>query len=259
MKGFRIFSFIRAWQMAAMVLCLGAVAARGEDWFAKGLADYDAARFVQAADDFRSASESARTAAAFYNLGDAEWQSAGVSNSDGRVSAAILAWERAQWLAPYNRNATANLRYARRARQLETPDLAWYEICSTWLPVNAWAWLACASFWLAIAMVMLPGIFGWRRTSLKQTVAAASFAIFLLTIPALIGIRSRASLGIVMPDQAPLRLTPTAEAQVVTRLPAGASARLERTKGKYVYVRAGISVGWLEREQFALIARETIQ
>jgi len=102
---------------------------------------------------------------------------------------------------------------------------------------------------------MLPGIFGWRRTSWKQGIAAASFAVFLLTVPALIGVHTRTHLGIVLPNDTPLRLTPTAEAQALVRLPTGTTARLEKRRGKYVFIRSGSTVGWLEQEQFALIAR----
>ena len=47
--------------------------------------------------------------------GDAEWQC-------GRAGPAILAWEQAQWLEPFNRNAASNLRLARHARQLDAPE-----------------------------------------------------------------------------------------------------------------------------------------
>src|SRR5260370_26530131 len=49
-------------------------------------------------------------------------------------------------------------------------------ICSTWLPVNAWVWIACVSFWLAVALIMLPGILRWRKADWHQGLAAAGFA-----------------------------------------------------------------------------------
>jgi len=180
-------------------------------------------------------------------LGNAEWQC-------GRSGPAICSWERAQWLDPFNANTRANLRLARKASQLDAPDLGWYEICSTWLPVNAWSWLACLSFWLAVAMVMLPGILRWRKADWHQGVAAAGFAVFLLTIPALAGVQTRSKIGVVLTKETPLRLTPTSEAQILTRLPAGESARLERERGQYVFIRTSAAAGWIERAQLGLIA-----
>src|ERR1043166_8068726 len=191
---------------------------------------YIAGGFEQSALLFREAAQAAPASGTLHNLGNAEWQC-------GQTGPAIFAWEQAQWLDPFNPNTRANLRFARKAAQLDAPDLAWYEICSTWLPVNSWAWLACLSFWLAVSMVMLPGILRWRKADWHQAVAAAGFALFLLTIPALAGVQTRSKIGVVLTKETPLLWTPTSEAQILTRLPAGESARLERERGQYVFIR----------------------
>lgn len=218
------------------------------DAFHRGADEYAAGHFQAAAELFRQAAVPPASGA-LYNLGDAEWQ-------DNHPGPAILAWEHAQWLDPFNRNIPANLRFARKVRQLDAPELAWYEICSTWLPVNWWAWLSCGSFWLAVAMLMLPGIFGWRKAGWQQGLAAASFAVFLLTIPTLAGVHTRSKLGVILPKDTPLRLTPTSDAQVLLRLPEGESARMERERGDYVLIRTGNAAGWVERTQFELICRD---
>jgi hypothetical protein len=248
-RGFRFFAARSARLVfvlfAAVLFCATGVSA--QDAFRRGSDDYTAGNFQSAAQLFREAS-SPPSAGALYNLGDAEWRL-------DQPGEAILAWEQAQWLNPFNRNAASNLRYARKVRELDAPELAWYEICSTWLPVNWWAWLACAGFWLAVAMMMLPGIFGWRKAGWQQGLAAASFAIFLLTIPTLAGVHTRSRLGIILPKDTPLRLTPTSDAQVLTLLPPGEAARLERTHGAYIFIRTGSASGWVERAQFSLISQ----
>ena len=114
-----------------------------------------------------------------------------------------------------------DLRFARKTAQLEAPELAWYEVISTWLPGNWWAWIAGASLWLAVGMVMLPGILRWRKATWHQAVAAFCLMVFLLSIPAYIGLHTRSRLGFVLQPDTVLRLTPTVEAQAVTRLAAG--------------------------------------
>lgn len=227
----------------------GMTAGRAEDLFKQGAQAYAAGGFEQAASFFREAAAAAPAAGTLHNLGNAEWQC-------GRTGPAILAWEHAQWLDPFSANTRANLRFAHKAAQLDAPDLAWYEICSTWLPVNAWAWIACLNLWLAVAMVMLPGVLRWRKADWHQGLAVAGFAIFLLTIPALMGVHTRAKLGILLPKETPLRLTPTSEAQVLAKLPAGETARLERERNNYVFIRTGTAAGWVKREQFGLIGRK---
>ena len=226
----------------------GAASGPGEDPFQQGSQAYIAGGFEQSAALFREAAAAAPAAGTLHNLGNAEWQC-------GRIGPAIFAWERAQWLDPYNPNTRVNLRTARKSAQLDSPDLAWYEICSTWLPVNAWAWIASLTFWLAVAMVALPTILRWRKADWHQGLAAAGFAIFLLTIPALAGVQARSKVGILLSPETPLRLTPTTEAQVLAKLPAGETARLERERGKYFFIRtAAGAAGWVEKEQLGLVS-----
>jgi hypothetical protein len=60
----------------------------------------------------------------------------------------------------------------------------------------------------------------------------------------------------VLQKDTPLRLTPTREAQAVTRLAAGEPARFVRTRGNYVLIRTNRTLGWVEREQFGLTSAE---
>jgi tetratricopeptide (TPR) repeat protein len=209
---------------------------------------YSAGAFDRSAEAFRELARTQPSAGALHNLGNAEWKR-------GQTGEAILAWERACWLDPFHAGARANLRFVRKAVQLGAPDLAWDEICSTWLPVNVWPWLAGGSLWFAVALVMLPGIFRWRRADWHQAAAAAGFAVFLLTLPALVGVQTRSKLGVIREADTLLRLTPTREAQVLTKLPAGELARAEQERGDYVLVRAsGDAVGWVRRAEFGLIS-----
>ncbi|MCX6904275.1 MAG: hypothetical protein NTW03_12520 [Verrucomicrobia bacterium] len=216
--------------------------------FQQGYDAYAAGAYEQAAALFGELAAREPSVGVYHNLGNAEWKR-------GRIGDAVLAWERAQWLSPFSANTRANLRFARQKAQLPAPALAWYEICSTWLPVGTWAVLAAGSFWLALAMVLLPGILHWRKADWQQGFAAGSLAIFLLTIPALVGVHTRSELGVVLAKDTPLRLTPTHEGQILGRLPAGEIARIARVRGQYFYVRAGNeNAAWVDGSQFGRIS-----
>jgi hypothetical protein len=231
-----------------LVLTLVAVTLRADnDPFRRGVQAYLAADFPQASLYFAQATALEPSAGGFHNLGNAEWYC-------GHAGPAILAWERALGLDPFNKNTRANLRFARKTAELEAINFTWFEICSTWLPVNAWAWLASFSFWLAVAMLLLPAVFHWRRADWRQACSAAGFAVFLLMVPGLVGVHSRAQIGVIQNPQTPLRLTPTQTAQTMTRLAPGTMARRERTRGKYVYVRlSNDTAGWVQQTDFGLI------
>lgn len=223
-------------------------AASPADLFRDGTSAFHAKDFPSAINAFRQSATLQPASGTLQDLGLAEWHR-------GHAGAAIVSWEQSLWLQPFNTAARGNLRYARKVAQLEAPDLTWYEVVSTWLPANWWAWIAGISFWIAVAMVLLPGIFRRPKAAWHQAVAALGLTIFLLSIPAHIGVHTRSSIGFVQQKDTPLRLTPTKESQFVTRLAAGEQARIERKRGNFLLIRTNRSSGWVEQGQFALICQ----
>ncbi len=217
--------------------------------FRFGTNSFNVGDYTQAAGAFAQAATLKPASGTLQNLGNAEWQA-------GRTGPAILAWEQALWLDPFNRSARMNLRFARHVAQLESPDLTWAEVVSSWLPANWWAWVAGISLWLSVSISTVPGMFRARKAAWHQAVAAFGLAVFLLSIPAQIGVNSRSKLGFILFKDVPLRLTPTSEAQYVTRLAAGEPARIERFKGNYLLVSASHTTGWIQRDQFKTICSQ---
>ncbi len=238
---FRIF-----WVVSCLLLATATHASTSSALFRTGVAAYRAGNYPVAVTAFRQAAALRPASGTLQNLGNAEWQ-------QGNTGPAIVAWEQAVWLDPFNGAARENLRFARKAAQLESPELAWYEVVSTWLPLNWWAWLAGLSLWLAVGLVLVPGILRRRKRAWHQAVAAFGFAIFLLSVPAHLGVDTRSRIGFVLRKDTPLRLTPTQEAQAVTRLAGGEPARLERARGEFLLVRTSRATGWVRRNEFGLI------
>ncbi|HEX3487538.1 MAG TPA: hypothetical protein VHT51_20945, partial [Micropepsaceae bacterium] len=216
--------------LLSLLLSPAAYASPADALFGYGTNAFNAGDYLQAATAFAQAASIEPASGTLQNLGIADWQS-------GRVGPAVVAWEQALWLNPLNQAARMNLRFARRTAQLESPDLNWSEVVSSWLPANWWAWVAGLSLWSAVGISTVPGMVRWRKAAWHQAVAAFGLAIFLLSIPAQLGIHSRAKLGFILFKDVPLRLTPTAEAQFITRLAAGEPVRIERTRDNYLLVR----------------------
>lgn len=230
-----------------LFLCtLHASAATITNRFNAGVEAYQAGDFAQAARVFRDCASAQPASGTLQNLGNAEWQR-------GRTGNAILAWEQALWINPFDRNARNNLRFARETTQLEAPELAWYEVGSAWLPAQGWAWIAAGSLWLVVGTLTLPAILRWRKSPWQQAVAALGLAVFLLSIPAHAGVVTRSRLGLVLEKDTPLRLTPTAEGEAVARLAAGEPGRQVRARGNYLFIRTNRAAGWVERDQFGLV------
>lgn len=182
-----------------------------------------------------------------HNFGNAEFKL-------GKLGPAILAWERARALDPSFRNTTANLRFARGQAGLTEPEWVWHEKYSALLAPDAWLWTATGAFWLAIALLALPPLLKRKRTAWTQGGAVVAIGVFLLTVPALVGIMSRGKVGVVLAAETILRLTPTKEGEMLGKLAEGELARVEKSRGEYVYVRgASDRAGWVRGEEFAKI------
>jgi hypothetical protein len=220
--------------------------ASGDDRFRAGMAAYEAGQYEPAAEAFRDSLAGKTAAGTLVNLGLADWQC-------GRTGGAIMAWEQAAWLDPFDRAAANNLLFAREAAQVNLLELTWFEETSTWLPANWWTCLAGGSLWLAVALVTLPGFFRIRRAGWHQTVAAFSLGVFLLSLAPSIGIATRSKIGIVLEGDTVLRLTPTQSSEVMAGLPPGEPVRELRQHGDYLFVHAQSGNGWVERRQIGML------
>jgi hypothetical protein len=236
--------------LLAAVLCAAEFShAATNDFFTQGVGLSQAGEFPEASSAFEKSAKSQPAAGTLVNLGIVEWRR-------GHAGAAILAWEQAKWIDPFDPRANENLQFARSAAQVDLPPLQWFEAASTWLPPDAWAWLAAASLWLAAGMMTLPGILRRRKAGWQQTLAALALGVFLFCLTANLGVASRTQTGFVLKKDAPLLLTPTKEAEVVSTLAAGEPARRLRTRGNYYFIRTPYAAGWISRDQFGLICPE---
>lgn len=235
--------------MLALVAGAPDCPASGEVRFHAGVAAYEAGQYELAVQAFRGSLSEKMASGTLLNLGLAEWRR-------GRLGAAILVWEQATWLDPFNRDARNNLLYAQETAQVNPVELMWWERASTWLPANFWTWTAGGSLWLAVALVTLPGFLRMRKAGWHQTLAALAFGIFLLSLPPSVGIVTRSKIGIVMEKNTSLRLTPTQSAEAVASLPPGEPVRELRKRGDYFFVHTQNGNGWVERRQIRFLCPE---
>ncbi len=232
----------------AAVTCIAAEGSRpAQTLFEQGNLAFQEADYLQAAALFRKSAGGAPASGTLHNLGTCEWML-------GHTGPAVLAWERALWVDPQNELARASLRLARQRAELQEPSLTWFEVCSTWLPFNTWPWVTAVSLWFCVAGLIWPVLFRPAKGDWPRVLAIAAFAVLLLSIPATLGIHSRSRLGFILPKDAPLRLTPTHDAEILAVLPSGEGARLERQRADFVFVRLRHLAGWVKQSEFESIA-----
>ncbi len=243
---FSIF-LLSAW---ILTLASSSLAATSSALFQAGVAAYQSGQYAAAAQAFKESASLTPAAGTLQNLGLSEWER-------GQPGPAIVAWERSLWLHPFNSAAKGNLRFVRKTTLLDAPDLAWYEVVSTWLPANWWAWIGATSFWVAIAAILLPGVFRIKKSAWHQALAALGLTIFLLCLPAALGVHTRSRLGFIIEKNSPLRWTPTTEADFkLAQLSPGEPARVLRARGNFllIKIRSTAETGWVLKNQLALIS-----
>ncbi len=219
------------------------------DFFTQGMALNQAGQFPEAAAAFQSDLKHQVSPGALVNLGIAEWQG-------GHAGAAMLAWERAAWLDPYDERAKQNLKFARQVTQVDAPELRWHEKISAVLPSAAWGWLAGVGLWLATGALVLPRVFRWRKSGGPQALAALGVGIFILALTAEFGVAGRTNLGVVLKKNAPLLLTPTRAGEMILTLNAGESARVLRARGNFYFIRTLMGAGWVARENIGFVVEK---
>lgn len=172
---------------------------------------------------------------------------------EGEFAQAILAYKRAQWLAPGDRDIAVNLQHAEAKAGLppSTPTRA--EVFTRCLSVSQWAWIGCAA-WTIFCL----GILG--RALLPK--ASALFALGGVTGVIVLGLSitaialSSQALGqvVITSKDAAVLISPFPASQKVFAPSAGETVTVEKSYDDYFFVSdaAGHS-GWIAKAQVAPI------
>jgi tetratricopeptide (TPR) repeat protein len=206
--------------------------------FDKAVEDYDAGNFESAAESFRALLPKFSSAKLHYDLANTLYRLREYPRS-------ILHFERAFALDPTNPDIRANLNLAREAASIDTPDPAILAVVGHRFSWSTWTWFLSVGFWGLAAVLLLfrPA----RLPNLWRNGLILLFGIILaISILAQITWFSTANQAIVLIEDTPLRIAPTATSPLENRLPAGSAVKAQNSYGDFIRVKLDDGTqGWV--------------
>ena len=170
---------------------------------------------------------------------------------EGNLAQAIVAYKRAQWLAPDDADITANLAYAQKQAGVTVTEPAWWEKYAGILSTSGWAWTACAAWTLFCASLLARAIWPLRR-GLFAGAGWACALLLTLAIASIVVTSAAARQGVVIAKDASVLISPFPAAQSVFTPAPGETLTLHKTHDNFFWVsdEAGHS-GWIAMDQVA--------
>ena len=233
------------WMAAFFILAATALAApegvaRFERTFADAAKAYDENRLPEAIAGWQAlADEGQALPEVLFNLGNAYYR-------HGDLGEAILAYRRAQRLAPRDPDIHANLGFAAQSAGIELP--ARRPLAALLLDFSRAEWLGFGAvcFWLLAGALAV--WIAWPRFRFAARPAAAGLAALLLL--ALAGLALHRELdqtpeGVVMTREQKILSSPLETATPLLAVPEGAIVRMRENRGTWVEVELGETRGWL--------------
>ncbi len=165
----------------------------------------------------------------------------------GKPVRAIIAYERAELLAPHDEAIRGNLSVARSVATSPDPRGVVERVADV-VSVNAWTWVGMGAFWVTVCALGLSWMVSRRRRGLL--VVAMCGALIAGTAAAATAVESRVlDRGIVV-GPAPVLVSPFESAESDFSLPAGSTVELGKERPPYVFIHdARGRTGWVERTQ----------
>lgn len=191
-------------------------------------------------------------AAVLYNLGNSY-------QSLKQYGPAILSYERARLLAPRDPDLLANLALARKAAAAfeESPTHPRLDAALDYLSRNEWSWLVagCAMFLGVLSVTAGAVKFPRRGRNLATLSAAVALVAIAAASTALYLRRGESARGIVLSDNATVRLSPFEKADSLGTAGVGRVVHLGARSGGFRYVEVPETHlrGWLAKDEVAAV------
>jgi hypothetical protein len=169
---------------------------------------------------------------------------------EGKPGPAILAYERAQELAPRDPSIAANLRAVRDTAGLTAPTPAWWQSAACALTMNEWAWSGSLALAFVCGAISLGRLLPTRVRQPVKALSAVGAVAVLISVTALWLRWPELRRAVVMNSQVTALIAPAESAGPVFPLAEGEIVIAKKVLRNFVFVRtADGRSGWVARAQ----------
>jgi len=172
---------------------------------------------------------------------------------EGNFTQAILAYQRAQWLAPRDPDIAANLRLTQQQAGLAVAEPPWSEKLSNVLSASDLAWIGSGAWTLFCVCLLLRVILPQRRSVLSLT-GTVSALLLVMAIAVMIVQSTELNRAVVTDKNASLLISPFPAAQVVFSPPQGETVAVQKAYDDFLLVKDSAGrTGWISKTQITPI------
>ncbi len=181
----------------------------------------------------------AESAALHYNLANAYYEL-------GDTGRAVLHYEKSLAIEPANPDAAANLSFVREAAELPAPSYGLATRLGKKLPVNIWGWLGAIGFWVSLALLLLPRLYGGSR-ALPRLLLCGAILVTAASGIALAGYHKISKDAVILLDDTPLRVAPSPQSNEYGYLQAGEIITIEQEHQSHIFIdNHNDKSGWIK-------------
>jgi hypothetical protein len=172
---------------------------------------------------------------------------------EGNLPQAILAYQRAQWLAPSDPDIAANLQFVQKQAGLPVAEPRWSDRINHTLSASNWAWIGCAA-WTLLCASLLACVVVPQRQNLFSFTALASAFILTTAIAGAVFASDAIRQAVVTDKNASALISPFPAAQTVFSPTAGETVTIQKTYNDFLLVTDGAGhAGWINKTQITPI------
>lgn len=172
---------------------------------------------------------------------------------EGNLAQAILAYKRAQFLAPGDPDIAANLQYAQKQAGVAVAEPQWSDKLTGMLSASGWAWLGFAAWSIFCVSLFLRRILPQQR-SLFSLSGVVSVLVLAAAIAASVVSSGELNQAVVVEKKAAALISPFPAAQTEFTPAPGETVTVQKAYNDFLLVtdRAGHN-GWIAKGQVAQV------